>query len=171
MNEYIGYSFADDEDDDKKLDASDRAVGVKKRWKASAKMPKQRRFPVQKEYAYPQRRYYDDEYGPPQRSYQGYEFQGYGPPTNYQSLRMMPYKRQRGPCYQCGQPGHIRANCPNCRPPPKEYPFNHNGVDSMEECLASLCVKGVVKTSSVGVATPKVMMALALMNLLKPTMY
>ena len=44
--EYISYSFANDEDDDKRLDVSDRAAGVKKHQKASTNIPKQRRFPV-----------------------------------------------------------------------------------------------------------------------------
>ena len=121
VTEYIGYSFSDDDEDDRNMDSSDRSAGVKKRRKAAANTQKPKRFPGgHRDYGYPQRRY--EEYGPPQRSYQEYqEFQGYGPPNNYQvpPSRMMPYRKQRGPCYQCGQLGHIRANCPNCRPPAK----------------------------------------------------
>ena len=138
MAEYIGYSFADDEDDDRKMDSSDRSAGVKKWRKAAANTQKAKRFPEgHRDYGYPQRRY--EEYGPPQRSYQEYpEFQGFGPPNNYQvpTSRMKPYRKQRGPCYQCGQLGQIRANCPNRRPPAKEY---HSCVNSMKECMTHVC--------------------------------
>ena len=148
---YIGYSFADDEEDDRKLDSSDRAAGVKKWWKVAANAPKPKRFPVHREYGYPQRGCYEEEYGPPHRSHNGYpEFQGYGPPNQHVATRLMPYRRQRGPCYQCGQLGYIRANCPNCRPTAKEYTFKHASIDSMKECVDSVCDQGVVNTVSVG---------------------
>ena len=58
--EYVGNSFADDEDDNKKMDTSDRSAGVKKRRKAvAANARKPKRFPDHREY------------GPPQMSYQG----------------------------------------------------------------------------------------------------
>ena len=132
--EYVGYSFADDNEDDRRMDLSYRAAGVKKRRKATLNGQRPKRSAAQRDYGY-LRRY--DEYGPPQRSYLEYpEFQGYGIPYNYQvpPPRIMPYRKQKGPCYQCGQPGHIRANCPNHCPPAKEYPLNHSCVDSMNEC-------------------------------------
>ena len=134
--EYIGYSFADDEEDDRKLDSSDRSAGEKKRRKAATGPLKAKRFPGHKEY--PQRRH--EEYGPPQRYHQEYpEFQGYSQPNNF---RMMPYHRQQRLCYQCGLPGHIRANCPNQRPPAKQYPLNHSCVDGVKDCMTHVCVSG-----------------------------
>ena len=95
--EYIGYSFADDEEDDRKLHLSDRAAGVKKRQKAAANAPKPKKFLGGRVWSTTQK--------PP-------EFQGYGPPNQHVATRMMPYMKQRGPCYQCGQLKHIKANSP-----------------------------------------------------------
>ena len=109
VNKYLGYSFANNEEDDRKLELSDRSAGVKKHRKAAANAQKPMRFPgYRADYGYSSRRY--EEFGP-QRSYQEVEFQGYG--QQFLPKRMMPYRKQRGPCYQCGQLGHIKATCPN----------------------------------------------------------
>jgi len=147
--EYVGYSFADDDEDDRRMDSSDRAAGVKKRRKAALSGQRPKRPPAQRDYGYSRR--YDD-YSPPQRSYPEYPVsQGYGTPYNYQvpPPRMMPYRKQRGPCYQCGQPGHIRANCPNRHPPVKEYPLNHSCEDSVNDYVCGNDSQGVVNTVSV----------------------
>ena len=52
--EYIGYSFADDEKDNRKMDSSDRSAGVKKWRKAAANTQEPKRFPGgHRDYGYP----------------------------------------------------------------------------------------------------------------------
>ena len=59
--EYISYSFANDEDDDKKLDFQTELMESR----STRRHSKAEKIPCTS---------YDEEYGPPQRSYQGYEF-------------------------------------------------------------------------------------------------
>jgi len=92
--EYIGYSFVDDEEDNRKFNLLDRAAGVKRRRKAAATQPKGRRFPGNRDYGYPShgQRWYE-EFGLTQRGYQEYpEFLWYGQTSNYHvpTIKMMP---------------------------------------------------------------------------------
>jgi len=65
--EYIGYSFADNEEDNWKFNLLDRPTGVKRRRKDQ---PKRRRFPGNRDYGYLSRgqRWYE-ELGSTQRGY------------------------------------------------------------------------------------------------------
>ena len=76
-NKYLGYNFTNNEEDNRKLESSDRSAGVKKCRKAAANAQKPRKFPgYRADYGYLPRRY--EEFGP-QRSYQEVRVPGLWP--------------------------------------------------------------------------------------------
>jgi len=136
--EYIGHSFADDEADDSRMEKSDRSAGIKKRRKAAAARKSKR------PYGQPQFGYRQDYYEGMGYRWDYYDDTGYQGPQGYgrqdrfyrpAQERQPPYRRPRGPCYQCGKMGHIRAECSR---QPDKYPFC-NGVSGSGEYNDHVC--------------------------------
>jgi len=136
--EYIGHSFADDEADDKKMENSDKSAGIKKRRRAAAAARK-----AKKPYGQPQPGYHKDYYDMGYRR-EYYDDRGYQGPQGYYRQDQFyrpkperpPYRKPRGPCYQCGKMGHIRAECTSQS---DKYPFRCEGVSGGGKCNVHVC--------------------------------
>jgi len=110
VKEYKGlYEFADNEEDNTKMVNSDRSAGVRKRRIAANQrgLKRPRRF---------------------NPAWAGQYQQPIPPaPTVVPTAPLMQHQaRPRGipgPCFQCGEMGHLRASCPKRQRP---YPFNTN---------------------------------------------
>ena len=110
--EYKGYKFADNEEDNKKMGNSDRSAGVKKRRMASAQRGSKKRLrqtPQAWGKGYPQML-------PPAPT-------AFPPPHFTPQAAPMRQRGMAGPCFQCGEMGHLRASCPKLQRP---YPCDRD---------------------------------------------
>ena len=115
VREYKGlYEFADNEEDSVKMVNSDRSAGVKRRrvetTLRSAKRPR-------------------GGFRQPTPVWEGYQQPMPPAPTLMPPPQMMPLypparpRSMPGPCFQCGEMGHLRAGCPKRQRP---YPFSES---------------------------------------------
>ena len=138
--EYKGYDFADSQEDNTRMGSCDRSAGVKKRRMASAQRGSKKRF-RQPHQSWGQNFMYPQMLPPAPNNYPQPHFTPQPAPIR---PRGMP-----GPCFQCGEMGHLRASCPKLQRP---YPCNRNDyvwhADSACQGNSAVCV-------NIGVATVK----------------
>ena len=142
--EYTADELADDSDDEKRLEraekAADRKAGLKKR----------KRLPSSAKASAPSyvRRYVTAppaSYGNLAVPYSATHSQPSGGPSGRRSGSVAGPSLQRavGPCFACGEMGHLRMYCPRTQSQEKRwYPFH--GCASVCECVLSCCDFSVV---------------------------